>query len=145
MSTVDMLNANIKAMSGGILTMSLCIMDTLNVNMETGSDVWLCSWTPVLHHRKKEESWGYFQEKKIHHHHIETVGEISLTILVICGLLPSSFSLHRPRQYMSCRFERFEDSKTRCRTKHFGRKEGFNSRGRSYLPAFVRMFQSSSK
>lgn len=94
---------------------------------------------------ERKKNLGVISRKKIHQHHIETVGEISLTILVICGLLPSSFSLHRPRQHTSCRFERFEDSKTRCRTKHFGRKEGFNSGGRSYLPAFVRMFQSFSK
>lgn len=71
---------------------SLChcadsIMDTLNVNREIGSDVWLCSWTPVLHHREEEEPGGYFQEKKIHINHIEIAEEISLKILVIRGLL----------------------------------------------------------
>lgn len=66
--------------------------------------------------------------RKIHECHVETAGEKSLKTLVICGLLSNSFNLHRPRRYMPLRFERIENSKTRCRTEPLGRKEGINSR-----------------
>lgn len=91
-------------------------------------------------------TWGFLPEKKIHEHYVETAGEKSLKLWLygVCCLTVLASTDQGNTWLLGLKGLKIPRGGVEP-PEPLSRKEGLNSKGRCYLPAFVRTFYRPSK